>query len=67
MLKKISHKNHVKASISIITQFYPPDYAATGQFIYDLDGFHLIDLLQTNLNEHLYSLSSLTIDIETQN
>ncbi len=25
-----------KPSISIITQFYPPDYAATGQFIYDL-------------------------------
>lgn len=32
----MSYKNHVKTSISIITQFYPPDYAATGQFIYDL-------------------------------
>jgi glycosyltransferase involved in cell wall biosynthesis len=36
---------HLKTSISIITQFYPPDYAATGQFVYDLasalsrDGF----------------------------
>ncbi len=29
-------KNQLKTSISIITQFYPPDYAATGQFIYDL-------------------------------
>jgi len=35
MTKKME-KNHAKASISIITQFYPPDYAATGQFIYDL-------------------------------
>lgn len=26
----------MKTNISIITQFYPPDYAATGQFIYDL-------------------------------
>jgi len=26
----------LKNSISIITQFYPPDYAATGQFVYDL-------------------------------
>lgn len=25
-----------KPSISIVTQFYPPDYAATGQFIHDL-------------------------------
>ena len=31
-------KNQLKTSISIITQFYPPDYAATGQFIYDLAG-----------------------------
>ena len=31
-------KKHLKTSISIITQFYPPDYAATGQFIYDLAG-----------------------------
>ena len=27
-----------KTEISIITQFYPPDYAATGQFVYDLAG-----------------------------
>ncbi|MBD2187908.1 glycosyltransferase family 4 protein [Pseudanabaena mucicola] len=26
----------MKNSISIVTQFYPPDYAATGQFVYDL-------------------------------
>ncbi|MEE3718786.1 glycosyltransferase family 4 protein [Tumidithrix elongata RA019] len=26
----------MKPSISIITQFYPPDYAATGQFVHDL-------------------------------
>lgn len=32
----MSDKNHAKTSISIITQFYPPDYAATGQFIHDL-------------------------------
>ncbi len=25
-----------KQSITIITQFYPPDYAATGQFVYEL-------------------------------
>lgn len=31
-------KNRLKTSISMITQFYPPDYAATGQFIYDLAG-----------------------------
>jgi glycosyltransferase involved in cell wall biosynthesis len=31
-------KKHLKTSISIITQFYPPDYAATGQFVYDLAG-----------------------------
>ncbi|PZO36524.1 MAG: glycosyltransferase WbuB [Pseudanabaena frigida] len=31
-------KENFKTSISIITQFYPPDYAATGQFIYDLAG-----------------------------
>ncbi len=31
-------KKCVKNSISIITQFYPPDYAATGQFVYDLAG-----------------------------
>jgi hypothetical protein len=29
-------KDCLKTSISIITQFYPPDYAATGQFVYDL-------------------------------
>jgi glycosyltransferase involved in cell wall biosynthesis len=29
---------HIKTSISIVTQFYPPDYAATGQFVYDLAG-----------------------------
>ncbi|MBD2178074.1 glycosyltransferase family 4 protein [Pseudanabaena sp. FACHB-1998] len=29
---------HLKTSISIITQFYPPDYAATGQFVYELAG-----------------------------
>ena len=32
----MTEKKQVKTSISIITQFYPPDYAATGQFIYDL-------------------------------
>ncbi|WP_055074215.1 glycosyltransferase family 4 protein [Pseudanabaena sp. 'Roaring Creek'] len=31
-------KKQLKTSISIITQFYPPDYAATGQFVYDLAG-----------------------------
>ncbi|NUN65160.1 glycosyltransferase family 4 protein [Pseudanabaena biceps] len=31
-------KAHLKTNISIITQFYPPDYAATGQFIYELAG-----------------------------
>lgn len=31
-------KDQLKPSISIITQFYPPDYAATGQFVYDLAG-----------------------------
>jgi glycosyltransferase involved in cell wall biosynthesis len=34
----MAEKKHVKTSISIITQFYPPDYAATGQFVYDLAG-----------------------------
>lgn len=34
----MSEKKQVKTSISIITQFYPPDYAATGQFVYDLAG-----------------------------
>ncbi len=34
----MADKNQGKTSISIITQFYPPDYAATGQFIYDLAG-----------------------------
>ena len=34
----MAEKKQVKTSISIITQFYPPDYAATGQFIYDLAG-----------------------------
>ena len=34
----MADKKHLKTSISIITQFYPPDYAATGQFIYDLAG-----------------------------
>jgi glycosyltransferase involved in cell wall biosynthesis len=38
MSKIMAGKNHLKTSISIITQFYPPDYAATGQFIYDLAG-----------------------------
>jgi glycosyltransferase involved in cell wall biosynthesis len=28
----------LKPNISIITQFYPPDYAATGQFVHDLAG-----------------------------
>ncbi|CAN1211799.1 Glycosyl transferase group 1 family [Tumidithrix helvetica PCC 7403] len=28
----------MKPSLSIITQFYPPDYAATGQFVHDLAG-----------------------------
>jgi glycosyltransferase involved in cell wall biosynthesis len=32
----MAEKTQGKTSISIITQFYPPDYAATGQFIYDL-------------------------------
>ena len=31
-------KYHLKNRVSIITQFYPPDYAATGQFVYDLAG-----------------------------
>jgi hypothetical protein len=34
----MADKKQGKPSISIITQFYPPDYAATGQFIYDLAG-----------------------------
>ena len=34
----MTDKKHLKTRISIITQFYPPDYAATGQFIYDLAG-----------------------------
>ncbi len=34
----MTSKNELKTTISIITQFYPPDYAATGQFIYDLAG-----------------------------
>lgn len=34
----MAKKQQVKTSISIITQFYPPDYAATGQFVYDLAG-----------------------------
>ncbi len=34
----MADKKKGKTSISIITQFYPPDYAATGQFIYDLAG-----------------------------
>jgi len=38
MSKVIANKKCVKTSISIITQFYPPDYAATGQFVYDLAG-----------------------------
>ncbi|MDX2255234.1 MAG: glycosyltransferase family 4 protein [Pseudanabaenaceae cyanobacterium bins.39] len=32
----MSDQEYYKTSISIITQFYPPDYAATGQFISDL-------------------------------
>ncbi|WP_271255049.1 glycosyltransferase family 4 protein [Pseudanabaena sp. Chao 1811] len=36
MSKIMAGKKRLKTSISIITQFYPPDYAATGQFIYDL-------------------------------
>ena len=31
-------KYHLRNRVSIITQFYPPDYAATGQFVYDLAG-----------------------------
>ncbi|WP_223807488.1 glycosyltransferase family 4 protein [Pseudanabaena sp. UWO311] len=34
----MADKKQGTSSISIITQFYPPDYAATGQFIYDLAG-----------------------------
>lgn len=34
----MADKKQGKTSISIITQFYPPDYAATGQFIHDLAG-----------------------------
>lgn len=36
MKKSMIAKDRLK--ISIITQFYPPDYAATGQFVYDLAG-----------------------------
>ena len=34
----MAEKQYCKTSVSIITQFYPPDYAATGQFVYDLAG-----------------------------
>jgi glycosyltransferase involved in cell wall biosynthesis len=36
MTKNMADQEQQKTSISIITQFYPPDYAATGQFISDL-------------------------------
>ncbi len=35
-LKKIRQKNIAKQKITILTQFYPPDYAATGQLINEL-------------------------------
>ncbi len=38
MVEIMAGNNEAKTSISIITQFYPPDYAATGQFVYDLAG-----------------------------
>ena len=34
----MAKKKFFKTSIGIVTQFYPPDYAATGQFVYDLAG-----------------------------
>ncbi len=35
-LKKIAPKDITKEKITILTQFYPPDFAATGQFINEL-------------------------------
>lgn len=66
MSKIMAGKKRLKTSISIITQFYPPDYAATGQFIYDLAGALVQEGFDVSVFTEMPGYAFRKMDVESQ-